>query len=83
MFTCMLIRDTGPQCVEVMDWKARTGGAFRSRDRIDASGVKGVAAQDPPGGQGESCEDAMARNGLIRIMGTGWIKPARGSQHGG
>lgn len=54
MFTCMLIRDTGPQCVEMKGWKARTGSAFGSGDRIDSSGVKRVAAQDPPDGQGES-----------------------------
>lgn len=83
MFTCMLIRDTGPQCVEMKGWKARTGSAFGSGDRIDSSGVKRVAAQDPPDGQGESCENAMAGNGFIGIMGTGWIKPARRRQHGG
>ena len=83
MSTCMLIRDTGPQYVEVKGWKARTVGAFGSRDRIDSSGVKGVAAQDSPGGQGESSEDAMARNSLMRIMGTCWIKPARRLQYWG
>jgi hypothetical protein len=41
-----------------------------------------MAPQDSLDGKNESFENAMARDGLVSIMGTGWIKSAGRRQHG-
>jgi hypothetical protein len=44
--------------------------------------MKGMTPQDSLGGKEKAFHDAMARDGLVSIMGTGWIKSARRRQNG-
>ena len=53
------------------------------RDGVVSTGIEGVAAAYAPESEPEPAEEAVGLDGLVGVVGTGWVKAAGGAEERG